>query len=175
MLFCLMACRKEEKLSPVTAAKAKLASSGIKYDTIPDKAVLKIELFRDSIISDETAIAFEHTACLAYNSLIDAPYFAGTGQLSFASISSDGRDLAINTLPYKQGMAIRFDVHAKTDGLYKVMVSSESAVPSDIHIWLKDKYLKDSVDISKKNYSFKISQVDTNSFGKNRLELILKE
>ena len=174
MLFCLTACHKEEILAPATAPKAKLASASIKHDTIPDNAVLKFKLFRDSLIYDETAICFKHSAGLAYNLQVDAPYLAGFGQLSFASISSNGRDLAIYTLPYTQGMAVRFDLHAKTDGICKVMMSYESAIPADIHIWLKDNYLKDSVDVSKGNYSFNVSQLDTNSFGKNRLEVILK-
>jgi len=173
MFFCLAACHKDEKLSPVTATTtaAVLVSPGI---TIPDKAVLKLKLFRDSVIYDETSISFEHAASPAYNSNLDAVYFAGFGQLGFASISTDGRDLSQYVLPYTQGMAIRLDLHAKTDGICKVMISDESAIPAGVHIWLKDKLLKDSVDISKQNYSFNVSLPDTSSFGKNRLAVILK-
>ncbi len=53
-------------------------------------------------------------------------------------------------------------------------MSDDEAIPADIHIWLKDKYSKDSVDIRKQNYSFDVTLADSNSFGKNRLEVILK-
>ncbi len=120
IVFCLVACHKDGKLAPGTAPTATLASASIKYDTIPDKAVLKLKLFKDSLTHDETAISFEHTAGLAYNLNLDAVYFAGFGQLSLASISSDGKDLAHYELPYTRGMATPDLICTqKTDGICK--------------------------------------------------------
>jgi len=174
VFFCLQACKKEANLSPGAKPVVTVGMAAVKYDTIPDKALFKVKLFRDNVTYDETAISFAHTASLVYNPNVDSEYFMGFGQLSFASIAGDGRDLAQYQVPYKPGMSIRFDLHAKTNGVCHVTLSDESGIPSDIHIWLKDKYLKDSVDIRTANYSFNVNTLDTNSFGKNRLEVILK-
>jgi hypothetical protein len=104
----------------------------------------------------------------------DAVYFAGNGQVSLASVSKDGEDLSINGLPYTPCMSIGLDIHAKTSGSYLLKISYEKEIPADIEIWIKDTYLRDSVNVRTGNYSFNIDKADTNSFGGERFRLILK-
>jgi hypothetical protein len=174
VLFTLAACKKEEKISPNTTPPKSTAVIVAKADTIPDSATLKITLVKDTVNADETMFVFKHTSSLAYVFDEDAPYFQGFGEINLSSISSNGRDLAINGLPYTSGMSIGLDVQAKTNGAYFLEISYERKIPSTIQIWLKDTRLKDSVDLRSHNYNFSVSKADTTSFGRNRFKLVLK-
>jgi hypothetical protein len=174
VLFILAACKKEEKISPNTTAPKSTSVIVAKADTIPDTATLKITLVKDTVNTDETMFVFKHTSSLAYVFDEDAPYFQGFGDVNLSSISSNGRDLAINGLPYIPGVPIRLNVQTKTSGAYSLEISLQKKIPSTIHIWLKDTRLKDSVDLRTHNYNFNVSKADTTSFGRNRFKLILK-
>ena len=173
VLFSLAACKKAAQILP-NPAKTQPIAVATKPDTIPDKAIFKLKLSKDTINTDETAFIFKSTGKTTYNPMEDAPYFQGNGQVSLASMSSDGKDLAINNLPYTAGMSIRLDANTRATGAYSLAISYESKIPTSIHIWLKDIYLKDSLDVSTKSYSFNVNLADTNTFGKNRFKLILK-
>ena len=174
VLFALAACKKEEKIAPETTPQKSTTAIVVKPDTIPDSAALKICLVKDTINTDETMFVFNHTYSLGYVFDQDAPYFQGFGQVSLASISSGGKYLAINGLPYTSGMSIGLDVQAKTSGAYSLQISYERKIPSTVQILLKDTYLKDSIDVRTHNYNFHVSKTDTNSFGSKRFKLILK-
>jgi len=171
-LFFLASCKKEENLL-LKLMPAKPTAIAAKPDTIPDSAELKIRLVKDSINTDETMFVFDHKSSLKYVFDQDSPYFQGFGQISLASISSDGRDLVMNGLPYTPGMSISLDVNVKTDGSYFLGISYEKKIPADLQIWVKDAYLKDSVDVRLRNYSFSVSKADTNSYGNKRFKIVL--
>jgi hypothetical protein len=175
VLFSLFACNKAEDVLPKVAMKVTKNIILPKIDTVPDNAIIKIKLCKDSVNTDETALFFDHTAGTRFSYNDDAPYFSGFGQVSLASISTDGKDMAIYSLPYTPQMSVGLDIRTKTDGTYLLKISKESKVPSDIHVWLKDTYLKDSVDVCKGNYQFNVVKADTNSFGKRRFRIILKD
>lgn len=145
-----------------------------KPDTIPDDAYLGVRLFKDSLIYDGIMLGFNHTASVNYVVDEDAPYFMGFGKVSLASISGDGMDLAINKMPYKPGMEIGLDVHAKASGIYFLSVNYEKEIPSNIQVWLQDNYLKVTINITVHNYSFRILKDYPNSFGAKRFKIILK-
>jgi hypothetical protein len=174
VLFSLASCRKEGVIPVNNTLTISTAVATAKPDTIPDNAGLGIRLFRDSVNYDGILFNFNHTASLNYIFNEDAPYFLGYGQVSLTSISADGRDLAMNTLPYKPGMEIGLDVHAKTTGIYFLDINYEKKIPADIQIWVKDNYMKDSCNISIQKYSINIIKADTNSFGSKRFKLMFK-
>jgi hypothetical protein len=43
-----------------------------------------------------------------------------------------------------------------------------------MHIFCKDNYLKDSLDLRKGNYNFTIDNADANSFGKKRFQIAVR-
>ena len=184
VVFSLTSCKKDAEIAPKTettastmsTSKASISVAPLKTgkDTIPDNANFKIQLGKDSINTDETLIEFNHRSGVNLSMSDDAPYFTGFGQVSLASVCGNGVDLAIYSLPYTPGMSIALDVHAKTDGAYFLKMSDQKNIPSDVHILLKDTYLKDSVDVRSVNYNFKITKADTNSFGRNRFKLVVK-
>jgi trimeric autotransporter adhesin len=174
VLFSLAACNKAENITPNVPMKITKNIVLPKIDTIPDNAMLKIKLCKDSVNTDETTFAFNHLSSTTFCYNDDALYFAGFGQVGLASISADGKDMAIYSLPYKHEAAIGLDARIKADGEYLFKISFESKIPSSIHVWLRDIYLKDSLDISKGNYHFNVVKADTNSFGKRRFSIVLK-
>lgn len=155
-------------------------STGVKpavtavLDTIPDKAVLKLKLVKDSVNYDETMFIFDHTASLLFDINDDAPYMSGYGPESLASMSSDGRDLIINTLPYKQGLSIGLDVGAKADGAFALQVSYLKNIPADIQVIVRDNYLKDSLDVRTGPYQFNIVKSDAATYGTSRFSLVFR-
>ena len=174
VLFSLAACNKAENILPKLSMKVTKNIVLPKIDTIPDNAMLKIKLCKDSVNTDETTLIFNHSASTRFSYDDDALYFTGFGQVSMASISTDGKDMAIYSLPYTPGMSIGLDARTKTDGAYLLKISYENKMPSNIQVWLKDNYLKDSVDVCKGNYNFNVAKADTNSFGKRRFKLTFK-
>jgi hypothetical protein len=77
-------------------------------------------------------------------------------------------------MPYAKGMAIGLHVSAKSNGIYLLKVSYLNKIPSDVRIWLKDAYKKDSLDLRIGNYSFNVLKSDTSSFGSGRFKIILR-
>jgi len=143
-------------------------------DTIPEMAGFKLKLVKDNTNYDEVLFMFKKESSANYDAMEDGKYFAGSGQVSLASISGDGTDLVTNSLPYTPGMHVGLDANAKADGSYKFDLSFQIKIPSDVHIWLKDNLLKDSVDMRISDYSFNISKADPTTFGSKRFELIIQ-
>ena len=169
ILVFLSACYKGNGEIPVISS----STINSKNDTIPDNARLKLKLIKDSVNSDETMFQFNHLSSLNLNQR-DAPYLTGFGQESLASITSDGRDLAINNLPFSPGMSIDLDINMKSTGAYSLQVDYNENIPGYIQIWLKDTYLKDSINLLNKNYYFNVVKTDSNSFGNKRFKIVLK-
>jgi hypothetical protein len=155
--------------NPVSQGNATAA-----YDTIPDKAVLRLRLVKDSANYDETAFLFNHTAGFAYDPAGDAPYLAGFGQESLASLSSDGRDLTISTIPFKAGTPIKLSVNAGASAPFALKISYLKDIPADIQVIIRDKYLKDSANVRTGPYKFNIVKSDTATYGVNRFSVVFR-
>jgi len=176
-LFCLSACQKEAQVLPeiVTAKPAPVViASQPTAPTMPDGAAFNIQLAKDEINTDDSAIVFDKTASATYSLAEDAPYFWGNGQVNLATISGDGKDLAINTLPYTSGMSIGLDMKTKTDGAYSFKIDYQKNLPANLQIWLKDAYLKDSVDVLVQPYKFNVAKSEVSSYGDARFTLKIK-
>lgn len=174
--FLFASCKKDlvaPAIAPVQKPATPAVTAAIKSDSIPDNAVLKIKLAKDSINSDETMFVFKKASKSGYDENEDGDYFPGHGLESLASVVG-GKDLAVNILPYKQGMAIALDIHTKADGKFLLSVSYENKIPKDIQLWIKDAYLKDSVNVCTGNYIFSVSKADTASFGSKRFKLVVR-
>ncbi|MEO6851485.1 MAG: hypothetical protein ABI203_09605, partial [Mucilaginibacter sp.] len=119
-------------------------------------------------------IIFNKSSKTSYTGAEDALYLQGFGKESLSSLSSDGLDLVLNNEPYTPGMSIPLDVKAQASGSFLLQLSYQTKLPANLKIWLKDNYLKDSVNVRTTNYNFNITKTDTNTFGKNRFKLILR-
>jgi len=146
-------------------------------DTIVNtNGYLKLKLAKDTFNNDEVVICFKPKAKVCYIPGEDAPYLQGFGSESLCSLSSDNIPLAMNLLPLTQrGDTIALKVGANSDGVYKLSLTAINAVPEKFHVWLMDKYRKDSIDLRQnKTYLFDIYTADTSSVGKNRFKLVVR-
>jgi hypothetical protein len=116
---------------------------------------------------------FRHGASVNYVFNEDALYMPGMGDVSLASISGDGQLLAINTLPYHYHQKVHLDVGSKAATAATLGLRSPVKIPSNFHVWLRDRFLGDSTDLTIANHNFNIT-ADTNSFGKKRFAVLFK-
>ncbi|MGZ3879238.1 MAG: MBG domain-containing protein, partial [Mucilaginibacter sp.] len=146
-------------------------------DQVANTQLLRLQLAKDSVNTDDILIRFNDNAKATFDINEDAPYRQGSGKVSISSFSSDNRTLAINQLPLlHQGQVIPLKVGASADGTYKLNMSEIKGISPFFDIWLKDNYLKDSVNMRvDSSYSFSILHSDTNSFGSRRFVLVTSQ
>lgn len=175
LVILFAACIKEVNNLPV-AANSPVTKKviAVQRDTIPDGGSLKIQILKDSISTDETLLTFNHTASTMYINTQDAVYFPGYGTVSLASLTSDGMPCVIQKLPYIQNNPIGLDVNVKSNGIYLLKISYLNKIPQTIRVWLKDKYMKDSLDLRVGNYAFQTLKSDTNTLGTDRFKIVLR-
>jgi sugar lactone lactonase YvrE len=138
---------------------------------------LRLQMAMDSTNRDETIISFKDNAKSVYVFNEDAPYRPGTSKVNIASLSSDNKTIAVNTLPLDtKGVSIRINVGATANGTYSLNMNSIEGIPELYDVWLMDAYRKDSVDMRhNKTYSFDVVKTDTASYGAYRFKLILRQ
>lgn len=163
-----------------SAIQVSTANKNLFLGTPPPVAVnqlLHLLVSKDSINTDGLLIKFNNAASTKYVAGEDAPYRVAGGTVNLNSISSDGVKLAINvmSLPAKS-QVIPLNVNVTTDGQYKFNMVTVKAIPELYDIWLMDKYKKDSLDMRHNPiYTFDVVKADTNSFGSNRFQLVIRQ
>jgi DNA-binding beta-propeller fold protein YncE len=163
-----------------SAIQVSTANKNLFLGTPPPVAVnqlLHLLVSKDSINTDGLLIRFNNAASTKYVAGEDAPYRVAGGTVNLNSISSDGVKLAINvmSLPAKS-QVIPLNVNVTTDGQYKFNMVTVKAIPELYDIWLMDKYKKDSLDMRHNPiYAFDVVKADTNSFGANRFQLVIRQ
>lgn len=172
ILFILLAlaigfgsCRK----SGFEPSKPKL------QDTLSDSALFKVQLVnvKDSLPvtsfagRNEMLIYFNHAYHLSFNGNEDAQPPGYNPNLTLMGITTDGHIVQEDGIPYKAGVNVPLFVSVAS-GQYVLRAYYLRWFPKDIHIWCKDNYLKDSVDLRKGNYQFTVDQSDANQWGMNR-------
>jgi hypothetical protein len=168
----ISSCRKD--LGGVLPAEKQNTLSTTQRDSIPDSACFKIQILKDSTMIDETAVAFFRSAPVTYNGQMDSEYFAGFGIASLATLTSDGVPCAIQCIPFRQANAVRLKIGSGASSNYILKLSYLHKFPSGVHIWLRDKFLKDSLDLRNKNYAFTVNKPDTSTFGSGRFQVVVR-
>src|SRR3569833_2431294 len=152
LVLVVSACKKFDGGDILHANNGIAAAS---HDTIPDRATFTLRLNNDESNSDETVFIFNCKAGTAFNWNHAATYFSGFGQVSLASTSSDGRDMAIYELPYSSGMSVGLKNNSKKDGTLNLGLSKVKDIPAGVRIWVNDTYNKNNQNQNKKPYKFR--------------------
>lgn len=175
-LAAFAACQKADKVAP-KAIQIKDTVVTVKYDTIPDGGTINIRMNNDSTNSAGFQFIFNHTYHLAALSSEDfgtgLPGFGPTPPLLYA-LSSDGKDLLEDGVPYSHGMVVNLDATSPASGPFFIGAWGLFHIPGDIHIWVKDTYLKDSLDLRTGNYHFTIDNTNPSTYGKQRFQIVLR-
>ena len=138
--------------------------------------LLDLKMSLDSVQNEETLLSFDANAHTSYVVNEDAPHRTGGGLVGFASMSSDNIPMSINTMPLRQTQTIPLRVYATNDGIYSINLSALRPLPALYEVWLKDAFMKDSLDIkSNPVYRFNIANADTSTYGAYRLSLVIRE
>jgi sugar lactone lactonase YvrE len=157
-------------------AQGEMARRVANFNPVKTNPLLVLKVTGNSVSSDETILSFNQNASSKYVFNEDAPHRAGVGIVGISSMSSDNLKMAINTMPVLSNMTIPLNVNASVSGLYNIALNQMAPLPSIYEVWLKDAYLKDSLDIKDNpTYNFDINTADTNSFGSNRFSLVIRE
>ncbi len=138
---------------------------------------IRLQLSKDTVNTDDTYIGFDSQSSSKFVADEDAPYRTGTGQVSLRSFSADSVMLGINKMPMPTApqTIIPLFVGAKAYGTYTINMTELEAIPQIYDVWLMDKFNKDSLDIKHNpSYVFDIT-TDTNSYGRNRFQLVIRQ
>jgi hypothetical protein len=184
---CLSACKKENADQPVQQYLAGKQTNSLSTTVTTNTtttaisaaitASFRIKLAKDSVNTDNTLVNFSTAAKTIYVPNEDAPYFAGFGLVSLASLSSNNIPLAVNALPLPaKSLSIDLKVGAKSDGIYKLTMTTIKALPVLFDIWLMDNYKKDSLDFrNNPSYNFNLYVADTNSYASKRFSIVIRQ
>src|ERR1700733_3037169 len=127
---CFMSCRKDpvapeikKYLDTQKVGVSPVAKAPVPPIAAADTAIiagttgyLRVQLAKDAVNTDNVLIEFSPKANAAFVRNEDAPTFAGFGQVSLSSLSSDNVDLAINMLPLPEhGATVKLAIGARTD------------------------------------------------------------
>ncbi|GAB2687632.1 hypothetical protein GCM10027037_07390 [Mucilaginibacter koreensis] len=135
---------------------------------------MKIE--QDSLLSTYCGIYFSPDWTDQFGSEDAVDMNSTSSAVLMSSYTADGRRVALNKLSdYTQGKTIKLNVNAANSNLYKIKIENIRGIDTLYNVWLRDKYLKDSLNIRRYGvYNFRINKSDTASFGANRFELAIR-
>jgi hypothetical protein len=144
-----------------------------------NEPLLRLQLLKDSINTDEIVICLNDKATNAYSDSEDAGDMGGiSAAVSLSAISSDSVKLAIDRIPFpkKNQQIVPLFTNASSSGTYQLKLSQLKNLPTIYQVWLKDNFKKDSLDIRTNHiYSFNIDKKNPATFGDKRFQLIIRE
>lgn len=175
----LMSAPGQMHIANVRASAAASANAVLTQTTdevIPD---IKLELSADSVRNDNCAIYFKDGWLSAYNQQEDGIDLDGLGpSVYLSSYSTDSVRLALNkysTLSASRTI-IPLYVSATTSGIYTVSKTEISGLPDYYTVFLHDKLLNDSLDMTHNNtYNFNLDRNNAATYGGKRFELVINK
>lgn len=176
--FFVVATGSGAKLTFNETAKVNNQPGTFMLNSTPGMQVVKtlhVKLVKDSVQQEETLLSFNNRFSNKYVDNEDALYLKGYSNISFSSQSADKKLLAINHLPFpKNSQSVAMKVAVAQTGSYQLHFAQQDNIPAAYDIWLKDAFLKDSLDIRANSiYNFKVS-ADTNSTGAGRFSVVMR-
>ncbi|MDB5156348.1 MAG: hypothetical protein JWR50_1055 [Mucilaginibacter sp.] len=139
--------------------------------------VLHINLMLDSAHANETVVQFGYRhASNKFSDTEDAPYITGPTQTTYlTSYSSDNVPCLINQMNTLDSVnSITLYAAGPTSGRYTLSFSGAETLDPRYKIFLKDSFLKDSLDLSVNTvYQFNLDRNNPKTFGDTRFSLVV--
>lgn len=143
------------------------------------RPLMRLQMIKDSLNLDGVAIVLIKDISPAFDQNKDTEDLGGSGALeSLSVLSSDSVQISIHRhpLPGKTQETIRLFADATASGPYQLKLTDLKGLPDLYEVWLKDKFLNDSLDIkAHPEYNFTIDKGNKASFGTGRLQLIVRQ
>ncbi|WP_121809801.1 T9SS type A sorting domain-containing protein [Mucilaginibacter kameinonensis] len=166
-------------LALMSTKQSSFAASEPAPSNQPILPLIRLQLIKDSLNMDGIAIVLVKDISPAFDKNKDTEDLGGSGALeSLSALSSDSVQVAIHRrpLPGKTQETIRLLADATASGPYKLKLTDLKDLPDLYDVWLKDSFLKDSVNIkTQAEYNFNIDKSNTATFGTDRLQLIVRQ
>ena len=136
---------------------------------------IRLSLSKDSVNKDDILLTFKIGQQQKFINNEDIADLQGiNAAVSLSSlISANNGFLAVNGLPpVDKTIIIPLNIDAAAAGVLNLSLDTASAVFKTRHVYLRDKFLKDSVDLNLTSiYTFSISKTDSATFGSKRFEI----
>ncbi|HTD99795.1 MAG TPA: T9SS type A sorting domain-containing protein [Mucilaginibacter sp.] len=162
-----------------TALKLNKLMGMPKESAVAQEPLLRLQLSKDSISTDEIVVRLNDKANAAYSNTEDAEDMGGiSAEVSLSALSTDGVKLAITSvpLPKKSPQIVALFTDATAAGSYKLKLTQVSNLPAIYDVWLKDNFKHDSLSISTTPvYGFTIDKTKPTTFGDSRFQLIIRQ
>ncbi|TWR27374.1 DUF2341 domain-containing protein [Mucilaginibacter pallidiroseus] len=161
----------------VTSATLLMSTGGTTSTTQPLQ-YLRLELSKDSLNREDALIFFKSTSKDVYVNNEDAQYLRGNNTLTMSTLSSDKKDVAINSIPYPKTNTTVIPVNSNisVSGLYQINLTEAKNIPDLYEVYLIDAFKKDSLDILRnKTYNFNAVAGDSTTFGNKRFKLVIRQ
>ncbi len=186
--FFIRASTATQTLSFTETAKTTAQPATVKLNNLMGKAkefyaaqepLLRIQMWEDSINTDEIVLVLNDKASNKYSNTEDAEDMGGIGaEVSLSAISSDSVKLAISRVPFpkKSPQILPLFADAVVSGVYQLKLTQLSNLPPIYDVWLKDSFKHDSLDLrAHPVYSFNIDKTNPATFGGNRFQVIIRQ
>ena len=188
--FFIRATSATQTLSFRETAKTTAQPTATKLNTLMGKPkegenaaepLVRLQLFKDTINTDEIVVRLNDKASTAYSINEDAEDLGGiSAAVSLSAMSSDSNSikLAIDRLPLikKTAQIIPLFADATTSGQYQLKLTQLKDLRPIYEVMLRDGLQQDSVDMrTTPNYSFTIDKSNPASFGANRFQLVIRQ
>ena len=161
---------------PPAAQSVNSVSAQNTSEVIPD---IKLKLSVDSVRNDNCAIYFKNGWLSTYDQQEDGKDLDGLGpSVYLSSYSADSVRLALNKYPVPSASRTVIPLYVKgsTSGIYTFSKTEISGLPDYYTVFLHDKLLNDSLDMTHNNtYNFNLDNSNTATYGAGRFELIINK
>lgn len=186
--FVIQANSATQTLSFRETAKTNTQGSATKLNILmgmpkiasTDEPLIRLQMFLDSLNTDEIVVRLNNNASNAFAQSEDAEDLGGFGAavgLSAMSGDSLAMSLAIDRRPFPAQSAsqiIPLNVAAANSGSYQLKLTQLTSLPGVYQVVLRDNYLQDSVVMhAGTSYAFKIDLTNPATFGKDRFQLVI--
>ena len=123
---------------------------------------------------DEAIIRFSKDAVEEYDSKYDASK-KDNDFFDISSLTENGLDLAINTLPFASSRTVALRIKDTHPGTYTISFKDYQSLLNHYEIFLVDNFTGEKINLTEQNeYSFTVTN-DESSFGDNRMRLTFNQ
>ena len=161
---------------PLTA-KLNMLMGAPKESEIAQDPLIRVQLFKDSINTDEIVVRLNNQNTTAYSINEDAEDMGGiNAAVSLSAMSSDSVKLAISSLPFpkKTPQIVPLFVDATHTGSYQLKLTQLKGLRPIYQVLLIDGSRQDSVDMrTNPVYNFYLDKGDSTTFGSGRFQLVI--
>lgn len=151
---------------------------GKPVEQVIDPQFVRLQLVKDEFAKEDIVLQFTKSASEKFVIEEDMPYMRGSSAVSLSSFATDNKEvsLAINQIPFpKKSTSVPLNAQVTASGMFQLEMAQMKNIPKMFDIWLKDAFMKDSLDIKHNStYNFNADIANAATFGADRFSLVIR-